>query len=703
MIISYLINKVFRIKIMGKFGQKGLAQLNKLAEKNLKLENELLFANKCIKTLIIFKSFVNFICNKLKNNLSPKEWEMFEKYQKDVQEVFKSKDKLNEQTTKSLTQILLSSEDVIDIEEDNGGTGSNSGSSNSALQQSLNSTNEKSAQNEINSSDGNKTIGNTIHSTDESKKTSIETTNSGKEMPLYERLFKSNIMNDKLAKNEIKSYDGINSNKSIHSSEENMSTKKTLLSHKELPSKPLYKSNITYNRKRKKSNKCSQNTDKKVNKSIETTEEMTDPTTTQTIKTEIISNNKNEENSENIKFQYLSQNLKNIKNTNNSLNLSKSQLSTKAPNNEQNIDLIDTNDGSEEQTNSGSKSSKCLGKRQKFVDNQLEGPIIVDINPLNSSTDPKLISVFKCPIIECYKWMSIDFIPNHSQEIHNQFVVICVENKCKKVFTSSVKYDEHMTRNHPKDTNDGIEGNDCKNSANICDICGKEFLNKYRMNDHKHFVHVLKPHLECEYPGCETKFKIRSNLNYHMSTVHSSVDLKLECNKCNKVFKHQRALKFHKMSVHSEKRFSCNWPGCQYWSNHKSHFKKHQTTHTTERKYVCDWPECGKAYKVRDYLRAHMKIHSKTDVLVCDWPGCQYTCVMKSSLTSHQSVHSTERKFVCDWPECGKAFRRADNLRSHMKIHTRDNLYSCDWPGCEFKTAYSKNITRHLKRIHEKE
>ena len=37
---------------------------------------------------------------------------------------------------------------------------------------------------------------------------------------------------------------------------------------------------------------------------------MTDPTTTQTNKTEIISDDKIEENSENIKFQYLSQTMR---------------------------------------------------------------------------------------------------------------------------------------------------------------------------------------------------------------------------------------------------------------------------------------------------------------------------------------------------------------------------------------------------------
>ena len=183
--------------IMSSLGQKDSLInkniFNEIVDQNIKLKKELLFANKCIETLITFKTFVDFISNKFKNNLNSNEWQKFEKLGKDVEEVLKFKDKSIERTTtKILPQNMVSSEDGIDINEEN-----------------------------------------------------------------------------------------------------------------------LNKSNITYKR-RKQSNNCSQYLSKTVQKS---TEEMTDPTTTQTIKTEIISNDKTEE-------------------TYNSLNLSESQFSTKAPNNE---------------------------------------------------------------------------------------------------------------------------------------------------------------------------------------------------------------------------------------------------------------------------------------------------------------------------------------------------------------------------------
>ena len=734
-------------------GQQGQIQLDKLVERNLRLENELLFANKCIKTLIIFKSYVNFICNKYKNNLTPKEWELFEKYLKDVQEVFKSKDKLNEQITKLLTQKLHSSEDVIDIEEDNGGTSPvmllwmHPMSSNSALQQSMNPSNKNSAQNEINSNNGNKIIGNIIHSTDESKKTSIETKNSGKEMPLYERLFKSNIMNDKLAKNEIKSYDGINSNKSIHSSEDYMNTKKTLLSHKELPSKPLYKSNITYNRKRKKSNNCSQNIDKSVNNSIETTEKMTDPTTTQITKTEIISNDKTEENSENIKFEYLSQNLKDFEKTYNLLNSSESQFSTKDPKNEQNISFVDTND-SEEQTISSLKDRE---KKLYKINHELEGPVIVNIKPSNSSTEQKINSVFKCPIIGCNKWMTIDFIPKHSLEIHNQFVIICGQNRCKKVFTSAVKYDEHMIKHKKKDKQWLQYLQDLKNCF-ICDQndCHKDFTSEEELLLHKreiHFVskiesevtnisnntspvimcsredclqsfkeklfthHMIVFHkectsVECLFPDCSEKFNDFEEYMNHLLS-HSSdfwykyypkiyYDLKVykkhfitdkndsnKCNICGKVFGDKKGLNQHKKGMHIVK------PN-----------------------FDCDYPGCGKKFKYQSLLNAHKRtVHSSVDrkhecnqcngvfkhklalyyhkksvhkeKLECSWPGCQFTSRGKYRMERHEASHRPDRNYMCDWPECGKAYKSMQYLRQHMKIHTRTEILDKKY-SCEW-------------------
>ena len=236
---------------MASFGEKGL-QINKnefikIVDQNIKLKKELFVVNKCIETLITFKFFVDFISDNFKSNLNSNEWQKFEKLRKDVERGLKSKDKQIE-TIKNSKLISSENYNIIDINEDNCEIESNPVSSKNVIHESLSLNNKKSPQNEINSNNVIKTNKYTIHSSEDNIKTT----------------------------------------------EKNSASIITLYSDNEMTPKALYKSNITYNR-RKQSNNCSQNTDKSVNKLNESTEEMTDPTTTQTIKTEIISNDKTQE------------------------------------------------------------------------------------------------------------------------------------------------------------------------------------------------------------------------------------------------------------------------------------------------------------------------------------------------------------------------------------------------------------------------
>ena len=573
--------------IMASFGQKYVKinknQFNEVVDENLRLENELLFANKCIETLIIFKSFVDLISNKFKNNLNSNEWQKFEKLRKDVEEVLKSKEEFIEQMGSKIRPILVPSEELIGFDDYNyeEGVGHRLANDNS-FEERLNLINEKS-QNEI------------------------------------------------------------NSNNTIHSSEDNMKTTEILYSDNEMTPKALNKSNITYNR-RKQSNNCSQNTEKSVNKLNESTEEMTDPTTTQTIKTEIISNDKTEENSENNKFKYLSQNVKNFGNTNNSLNLSESQLLIKASNNKQKIGFIHTN----------VVPKKCLNN-QRVVQKQillLVGPKLEGLAKVKTDSSEEK---FEC-------------------------------NLCNKEFQFRKPLLKHIYNHF-----------DIK-----CDICGKVFKNKDRMSRHKQSFHFRKPSLKCDFPGCSKMCKYQSALDTHKNTVHSSVDQKYECDQCNKVFRHQNGLKIHKMYIHSKNLLACNWPGCQFRAKYKCYIDQHLKTHKSERNYVCDWPDCGKAFKVSTCLTTHMKTHTSSEIFTCDWPGCEYTCRIRNRLTAHRKVHSSERKYVCDWPECGKAFKTLDCFKTHKNRHTREKLYPCDWPGCQYTSTVSSYVNKHKIAKHIK-
>ena len=351
-----------------------------------------------------------------------------------------------------------------------------------------------------------------------------------------------NLINEKSAQNEI------NSNNGIHSSEDNMKTTKNLYSDNEMTPKALYKSNITYNR-RKQSNNCSQNTDKSVIKLNESTEEMTDPTTTQTTKTEIISNDEFEENAENIKEHYLSQNMKKFENTYNSLNLSESQFSTKNPMNEENSGFVDSNVGSEE----------CLENARKIVCHELEG-FICDRNDCHkifrseeelllhkqeihffseikfeseveniSNTSP----VIMCSRVDCSERFEENLLRHHMVVAHKECTLVkCLFTDCPQKFIDFKEYMNHLlshssefwSKYYPKIYYDlKVYKKDFKsdnNDSNKCDICGKVFDSKLKVSRHKKFVHIPKPSFKCDFPGCERKFKVASRLNFHNTRCH---------------------------------------------------------------------------------------------------------------------------------------------------------------------------------------
>ena len=64
---------------------------DELSEENKRLKNELMFANNCLKVLIKFKTFIDFISDNLKTDLDSNVSQKFEELRKEVKEVLKHK------------------------------------------------------------------------------------------------------------------------------------------------------------------------------------------------------------------------------------------------------------------------------------------------------------------------------------------------------------------------------------------------------------------------------------------------------------------------------------------------------------------------------------------------------------------------------------------------------------------------------------
>ena len=84
-----------------------------MSEENKRLLKELIFAKKCLKVLITFKSFVDFISNKIKTNLDSNECQIFEDLNKDIDEVLNRRNENLSQNTISSENENISKESKL--------------------------------------------------------------------------------------------------------------------------------------------------------------------------------------------------------------------------------------------------------------------------------------------------------------------------------------------------------------------------------------------------------------------------------------------------------------------------------------------------------------------------------------------------------------------------------------------------------------
>ena len=88
-----------------------------------------------------------------------------------------------------------------------------------------------------------------------------------------------------------------------------------------------------------------------------------------------------------------------------------------------------------------------------------------------------------------------------------------------------------------------------------CVICGKVFLQSYRVKEHIKYLHMVdKPH-QCTV--CNKSFKLKSGVNRHMICHGTNEDKPHRCTICNASFKTKDGIKKH-MVCHSAVTYTCD-------------------------------------------------------------------------------------------------------------------------------------------------
>lgn len=230
----------------------------------------------------------------------------------------------------------------------------------------------------------------------------------------------------------------------------------------------------------------------------------------------------------------------------------------------------------------------------------------------------------KCLICE-KKYNSVFTVAVHTEE-HGLRRVTC--QYCLKVFKGRMQLVSHQNKYHHAERR--REGNK-KPTEYACEVCGKTFLQKYRLS-----VHMVTHATEREFA----------------------------CDQCPQRFKQQRSLKLHYLQHTGHRTIPC--PECDMKFFHVKNMKDHLKRHQAKPIHECE--VCQKRFSYKAGLNEHMNTHTKARIFECELCGKVF---QKSSvLYRHRMMHQG-KQFFCN--TCGQSFRKVEQLDAHVKMHEEEN------------------------------
>ena len=171
----------------------------------------------------------------------------------------------------------------------------------------------------------------------------------------------------------------------------------------------------------------------------------------------------------------------------------------------------------------------------------------------------------------------------------------------------------------------------------MCDVCSRKYKSVQSLKSHKKSAHEkTKSLIPCSH--CDLKFKLRSQLNAHMSYVTGKMPFK--CRLCDREYLFVNGLKFHFAHHHiGELLFECRT--CDFRTNNQSAIKAHRST-LEHLQLVKSYDEV----KSQQDCEAKGKVTQLSEVFKCQC--CEYSNTNLACVKRHYSIkHVAKARQKC--------------------------------------------------------